>query len=148
MITQADMLKIFESCFTEKLSEEVLISQEDIKFLARLKEGIKQKPNGHYEMLLPFKEERPSLPNNKVCAEHRLRCLEKRLKKNDQYLRDYVAFMEDIIARDDAERVPESELNNQTTWYIPHHGVYHAQKPGKICVVFDCSAKFQEYITE
>ena len=25
-------------------------------------------------------------------------------------------------------------------WYIPHHGVYHKKKPGKIRVVFDCSA--------
>ncbi len=143
MITPADILKVFESDFTEKLREDVLTSQEDVKFLAKLKEGIKQKQNGRYEMPLPFKEEeRPSLPCNKVCAEHRLRCLEKRLKKDDQYRKDYVAFMEDLIARDDAERVPESEITNQTTWYIPHHGVYHPQKPGKIRVVFDCSAKF------
>ena len=27
------------------------------------------------------------------------------------------------------------------TWFIPHHGVYHPRKPGKIRVVFDCSAK-------
>ncbi|KAG1929293.1 hypothetical protein F2P79_023066 [Pimephales promelas] len=143
MITPADILKVFESDFTEKFSEESLISQEDIKFLVKLKERIKQKANGHYEMPLPFKEERPSLPNNKVCAEHRLKCLGKRLKKDSQYHKDYVAFMEDVIARGDAEKVPESEVINQNTWYIPHHGVYHPQKPGKIRVVFDCSAKFQ-----
>ena len=28
-------------------------------------------------------------------------------------------------------------------WYIPHHGVYHPHKPGKIRVVFDCSATFK-----
>ena len=27
--------------------------------------------------------------------------------------------------------------------YVPHHGVYHHQKPGKIRVVLDCSAQFQ-----
>ena len=27
--------------------------------------------------------------------------------------------------------------------YIPHHGIYHPHKPGKICVVFDCFAKYQ-----
>ena len=27
--------------------------------------------------------------------------------------------------------------------YIPHHGVYHPIKPGKIRVVFDCSTKFK-----
>lgn len=35
------------------------------------------------------------------------------------------------------------EISNQPTWYIPHHGVYNPQKPGKICIVFDCSARFQ-----
>ena len=28
------------------------------------------------------------------------------------------------------------------TWYIPHHGVIHPRKPGKVRVVFDCSAEF------
>ena len=28
------------------------------------------------------------------------------------------------------------------TCHIPHHGVYHPHKPGKIRVVFECSAKF------
>ena len=27
-------------------------------------------------------------------------------------------------------------------WYIPHQGVYHHQKPGKIRVVFDTSARY------
>ena len=27
-------------------------------------------------------------------------------------------------------------------WYVPHHEVYHPNKPGKIRVVFDCTAKF------
>lgn len=71
-----DILQVFESDFAEKTNEEVPISQEDIKFLTKLKEGIKRKPNGHYEMPLPFKKERPRLPN-KACAEHRLKCLEK-----------------------------------------------------------------------
>lgn len=51
--------------------------------------------------------------------------------------------MQDIITRGDAEKVPVEELENQPAWYIPHHGVYHPQKPGKIRVVFDCSARFQ-----
>lgn len=52
--------------------------------------------------------------------------------------------MNDTIVRGDAEKVPEEELNNQPAWYIPHLGAYHPHKPGKIRVVFDCSAQFQE----
>lgn len=51
--------------------------------------------------------------------------------------------MEDIVKRGDAEKVPEMEINKEPTWYIPHHGIYHPQKPGRIHVVFDGSAKFQ-----
>ena len=30
------------------------------------------------------------------------------------------------------------------TWYIPHHGVFIPNKPGKIRVVFDCLAEVGE----
>lgn len=143
MLTPADMLKIFESDFIERNGEDVAMSQEDLRFLAKLKQGIKQKNDGHFEMPLPFKGEKPPLPSNKICAEHRLQCLKRRFKKDEQYHKDYSAFMTDIIARGDVEKVPDGEINNQPAWYIPHHGVYHPQKPGKIRVVFDCSARFK-----
>jgi hypothetical protein len=95
-------------------------------------------------MPLPFKVERPKLLNNKSCAVHRLNCLERRLKKDPKYCKDYVNFMDDVISRGDAEKVPLEEIDSDQAWYIPHHGVYHLHKPGKICVVFDCSAKFQD----
>nr|XP_046179278.1 uncharacterized protein LOC124010653 [Oncorhynchus gorbuscha] len=133
-----------ESDFNERAAEEDLISQEDIRFLKKMKEGIRRKDNGHYEMPLPFKEERPNLPNNKTCAVHRLKCLERRLRRDKQYYKDYTAFMEETIACGDAEKVSKEEINKHPAWYIPHHGVYHPQKPGKIRVVFDCSAKFRE----
>lgn len=56
---------------------------------------------------------------------------------------DYKKFMEEIIAHGNAERVPEQDTGKTLAWYIPHHGVYHPQKPGKTCVVIDASAKFQ-----
>lgn len=48
------------------------------------------------------------------------------------------------ITRGDAEKVPQAELENQPAWYILHHGVYHPHKPGKIRVIFNCSACFQD----
>ena len=143
-ITPSDILKVLESDFSERAGEEDPVSQDDLKFLSKIRENITQKDDGHYEMPLPFKQERPKLPNNKICATHRLNCLQKRLKKNEAYYKDYVNFMNDIISCGDAEKVPEEEIDHSPAWYIPHHGVYHPQKPGKIRVVFDCSAKFQE----
>ncbi|KAG1940147.1 hypothetical protein F2P79_016875 [Pimephales promelas] len=144
MVTPDDIIKMLESDFSERGGEETTFSQEDLHFLTKLKDGIRQKQDGHFEMPLPFKQEKPNLPNNKSCAVQRLMSLERKLRRDQQYCTDYLGFMKDIIARGDAERVPEEELDNQPVWYIPHHGVYHPQKPGKIRVVFDCSARFQE----
>lgn len=144
MFSPDDVIKVLESDFSERVGEEATVSQEDLHFLTKLKDGIKHKQDGHYEMPLPFKQDRPNLPNNKSCAVQRLVCLERKLKRDQKYCSDYMNFMKDIITRGDAERVPEEALNNQPAWYIPHHGVYHPQKPGKIRVVFDCSARFRD----
>ena len=52
--------------------------------------------------------------------------------------------MKEMIDKGQAERVLDEELHfsDGRVWYIPHHGVYHPQKPDKIRVVFDASAEF------
>ena len=106
MIISNDMNKVLESDFNERVGEEATVSQEDLHFLTKLKDGIKHnKQDGHYEMPLLFKQDGPSLPN-KSCAVQRLMCLERRLKKHQKYRSVYVNFMKDIIAHGDAERVP------------------------------------------
>ncbi|XP_025999410.1 uncharacterized protein LOC113007157 [Astatotilapia calliptera] len=142
-ISPPDVLRMLESDFSERRVEDANLSQEDLRFLTIMEEGIKIKADGHCEMPLPFKKDRPNLPDNKTCAVHRLRCLKGRFEKNKQYQRDYTTFMSEIITNGDAEKVPRGEINNSPVWYIPHHGVYHPHKPGKIRVVFDCSARFE-----
>lgn len=143
LVTPPDVLRILESDFSERSVEDHHISQDDMRFLQIMEDGIRLKKDGHYEMPLPFKEDKPELPDNKKYAIQRLKCLEKRLKRDEKYYSDYVAFMTETIDRGDAERVPTDDLNKQPVWYIPHHGVYHPQKPNKIRVVFDCSARYQ-----
>ncbi|XP_053272740.1 uncharacterized protein LOC128430658 [Pleuronectes platessa] len=144
IVSPSAVIKVLESDFVEKASEDGNISQEDLRFLSRMEKGIRLKEDGHYEMPLPFKKDRPNLPDNKICAIHRLRCLERKLKRNKQYYQDYKTFMDETITRGDAEKVPQEDISKAPAWYIPHHGVYHPQKPGKIRVVFDCSARFKE----
>lgn len=102
-----------------------------------MEEGIRLKSDGHYEMPLPFKKDRPNLPDNKVCAIHRVKCLERKLRRDEQYYKDYKTFTDETTSRGGAEKVLEEDIHKAPAWYIPHHGVYHPQKPGKICVVFD-----------
>ena len=47
-----------------------------------------------------------------------------------------------MIKKGYAEKSDPKAKHQGKTWFIPHHGVYHPSKPGKIRVVFDCSAKY------
>ena len=134
--------KILESDFPEKKEEDRVTSQDDLKFMNILEQGIHRDTDGYYEMPLPFKNDRPNLPNNETLARRRLEHLERRLKTDQQYHRDYKNFMDIIIERGDAEEVPDANREDKA-WYIPHHGVYHAKKKDKIRVVFDCSSRYR-----
>ena len=139
-VTTLQIKEMYELEFNEG-SNKGSYSMDDVKFLKQAKEGIKHK-DGHFELPLPFKDE-VKLPNNKSVALKRFNGLKVRLMKNEQYLKDYVTFMNDLIEKGYAEKVPEDQLLNEPVWYIPHHGVYHPKKPGKIRVVFDCSAQYK-----
>ena len=144
VINPAQLREMLELDFSERGAEQPM-SQEDKKFLSIMERETRQREDGHDEMPLPFRQERPVLPNNKPLALHRLRKLQTRLENDKRYREDYITFMNELIEKNYAERVPENELTNEDgdVWYIPHHGVYHPRKPKKIRVVFDCSATYQ-----
>ena len=53
--------------------------------------------------------------------------------------------MNDIFQKGYARRVPDEYRipEEGKVSYLPRHGVYHAKKPDKIRVVFDCIARFR-----
>ena len=133
--------------FSESIADNhTELSQEERLFIESVKKSVELK-NGHYEIALPFKDvQRPNNPNNRVQAERRLIWLKKRLQKNPELLNDYKGFVQDIVAKGYAQKVPEHSKESEcegNTWFIPHHRIYHPHKPGKIRVVFDCSARFK-----
>ncbi|XP_061191695.1 uncharacterized protein LOC133199905 [Saccostrea echinata] len=119
-------------------------SVEDKTFLSQVEKSIKQ-VNGHYSIGLPFRNNSVSLPNNMIQGLQRLECLKKKMLKNLQFRTDYTVFMNKLFEKDFVEPVPEMQLQRDDgrVWYLPHHGIYHTKKPGKIRVVFDCSAVFR-----
>ena len=144
LFVPAQVNRMFEHDFSEVSKEEKTLSFLDRRFLNTLESNIQRLSNGHYEIPLPLKEERLKLPNNRNLALSRLHRLNHRLKKDSKYRSHYETFMKDMIDKEQAEKVPDNELHldNGRVWYIPHHGVYHPQKPDKIRVVFDASAEF------
>ena len=141
-IPPTEIIRILEDDFGDDPKGEHLMSQDDMLFLEKVGNGIHQATDGHYSMPLPFRV-RPSLPNNRDVVLRRYNHLKRRFKQNEGYLHDYQKFMDEILERGDAEKIPTEELEDETAWYIPHHGIYHSNKPGKIRVVFDHSAKYQ-----
>ncbi|CAC5410104.1 unnamed protein product [Mytilus coruscus] len=84
-------------------------------------------------MPLPFKDEKqPILPNNKNIVLQRLNQLKRRIQTDDSYRNYYFTSMNDFIEKGYVEKVELSEQDNDGhVWYIPHHRVYHPQKPDK-----------------
>ena len=54
----------------------------------------------------------------------------------------YKTFIADMIAKEYAGKA-DNNCKSGKTWYIPHHGVVHPAKPGKVCMVFDGSVKYR-----
>ena len=145
IINPEKVLCVLESDFVETSSKNKPYSVEDERFLRILEDGVKKRPDGHYEMPPPLKSDNVFLPNNRQLAVKRWNQLNARFTKNPKFFADYQIFMKDLISQC-AERVPEDRLEVQDgkVNYVPHTGVYHPKKPGQIRVVFDCSAKFNE----
>ena len=82
------------------------------------------------------------MPNNRPQAEQRALWLKR--KRNMDLHNDYKGFLADIIDKGNARMVPvDLQKSSDVKWHIPHHGVCHPHKPGKIRVVLDCSAKYR-----
>ncbi|KAK5925579.1 hypothetical protein CgunFtcFv8_018091 [Champsocephalus gunnari] len=56
-VTPSAVIKVLESDFADTKPGDKSISQDDIRFLQILKEGIQQNKQGHLEMPLPFKHD-------------------------------------------------------------------------------------------
>jgi len=117
------------------------MSVQDREALGKLNSSVRL-VDGHYEVGMLWKQENPWLPNNRMTAVARLRSLRRRLSTDEQLCCKYRNFMDDLLTKGYARKLTEDEAaaRSPRTWYLPHHGVFHPHKPGKICVVFDAAA--------
>jgi hypothetical protein len=101
--------------------------------------------NGHYEVGMLWKDEDIRLPNNHRMALKRLEYLKARLQKDENLLYQYRKKIDEYVAKGYATKLTtdEAATTSSKTWYLPHHPVFHPNKPGKVRIVFDAAAKFE-----
>ena len=103
------------------------------------------KVDGHYQLPIPFKKQRPDLPNDEEMALSRLTGLRRRLSKDPGLHEKYREGIQALLDAGHAEEVPGDEIGRADgkVWYLPHHGVSNPSKE-KLRIVFDCAAKHQQ----
>ena len=144
LMTPSCVLEMFEKVFVDDKSEQYPeqrgMSYEDRQFMKIAENGISF-DDGHYTLPLPFRD-KVNMPNNRSYALKRLMHQKSKMLKDPQYHNDYSAFMSKLIEKGHAEPTNQSYVPDGSIWYLPHHGVYHPNKPSKIRVVFDCSSSY------
>ena len=98
--------------------------------------------DGHYQVAIPWKENKLSLPNNYKLAFQRLQNLEKRLTRNPEVAAAYSEVIEKYLDKGYVRKIEMSEEQPTVKWYLPHFGVIRTDRvTTKTRVVFDASAK-------
>ena len=98
--------------------------------------------NQMYRVSIPWKENKPTLPDNYEMALSRLVNTEKRLKRSPAVAHANSQCIDQCIEKGYVRKIQE---NDQSTskWYLPHFPVLRPDKDTTITrIVFDASAKF------
>ena len=82
---------------------------EDRKFLHILQKGTVKK-NYHYVVPLSFRDDNLVIPNNRIQALRRLKCLKRRFLKDKRFFHSYKNFMNRLLIKEYAKRSDMSPL--------------------------------------
>ena len=98
----------------------------------------------HYEGAVPWRDERPQLPNNLPMAKKRLVSTERKLMKDKEVAVAYQQVLKDYLDKKYIRRVPDDEPMPECQWPLPHFPVVRPEKAtSKVRIVFDGSAHFE-----
>lgn len=125
-----------------KDDNKVGLSIEDKQLIQVMEKSLHKDADGNWVAPLPFGENRPPLPNNRLQTLNRTKNLHASLSKDPVKLQHIVTFMQRVFDSKHAEVAPPLGSNEKCR-YLPLFGVYHPQKRGQIRGVFDSSAQFQ-----
>lgn len=130
-----------ENFATVKPAKDNFESNEDLRAKQLLKNTTREL-NGCYETGLLWKSDDVNMPDSYPMTFRRLETLQKKMNKDIEYAKGYEKAISEFIDSGYAKRLtqPQVECTSDKTWYLPHFGVVHPNKPGKIRIVFDAAA--------
>ncbi|XP_052084099.1 uncharacterized protein LOC127721417 [Mytilus californianus] len=105
-------------------------SIEDKLFIDLMDSKVKQGSDNRWTAPLPFRQDRPVLPNNRVQAVQRVNSLERSLRMNPNKKEHIPELMNKMFVNKHDEKAPNLPIGNEC-WYLPFFGVYHPKKPKK-----------------
>ena len=76
-----------------------------------------QMVDGHYQLSLPWKYEKPSLPNNRAMALKRLDLLKRCFQKDVDLKRKYKETVEEYISLGHVQKIPGGQVGSPV-WYL------------------------------
>jgi hypothetical protein len=118
-----------------------ILSPENRKAMDILEKSIRH-TGERQEVALMWKEETAVLPNNYSSAVQQLQHLSKRFKRDPAYGEKYNKVIQEYLSLGHAIPVDPSDTGTPgRLFYLPHHGVTSVNKPDKVRVVFNCSAR-------
>jgi hypothetical protein len=129
--------------FGVKVMDEQPRSKEDKRATAILASTTVRVNDNRYETGLLWKYEDFTMPSSLTTAQHRLRCMERRLDRDPEMAAQYYSKLEEYERKGYIRKLTSEEAAAVTdrTWYLPNFAVTRAAKPGKIRLVFDAAAK-------
>ena len=121
-----------------------LLSKDEERALEILEQTITNK-QGNYEVGILWKDDNPSLLNNRALAIARMINMEQKFKQDPKFHEMFTATINEYIKQGHAIKVTseKSERSSSIINYLPHQGVRNINKPGRVRVVFDASVKFE-----
>ncbi|XP_052751531.1 uncharacterized protein LOC128200852 [Galleria mellonella] len=143
---QSDNIQNFEEIIKEHYRLDSFVKKEyrdrsDAHALKILESTVRRLPDGHFEAGLLWRPDISVVPNNYRLALSRFLSLEKKMKSDNQYAQLYRLNVHAMIDKGYVEECHKSPIG--ISWYLPHFGVTHPHKSGKLRIVHDAAAKFQ-----
>ena len=125
-------------------SDDNQLNQEDVLAMTKVEKS-RRWIGGRHEVAIPWKEEFPSLPDNRDDAEKRLHSLEKSLLKKPEVARRYKEAMNANVEKGYVRKLEANETEDCPGWYLPHFPVIREDRETtKVRIVFDSAARCKE----